>query len=168
MPDGEIKKHSEIGAVEFLLKHIRRKDFSQHYRHAIQLLQETDERSRRIMIQYLIERADVPEAELLKTVLEYLPQDEELIMTVAEQIGKRYFHDGMQQGIQQGAQQGVVEVAKKLKPSTRGELEITELHNWYLKKGELKVDLVRGEWIDMGTLDSLLKASNWAKKQVEK
>ena len=62
----------------------------------------------------------------------------------------------------------VIEIAKKLKPSARGELEITDLHNWYLKKGELKVDLVRGEWIDMGTLDSLLKASNWAKKQVEK
>ena len=62
----------------------------------------------------------------------------------------------------------VVEAAKKLKPSARGELEVTDLHNWYLKKGELKVDLVQGEWIDMGTFDSLLKASNWAKKQFEK
>ncbi|MDP3731227.1 MAG: sugar phosphate nucleotidyltransferase [bacterium] len=62
----------------------------------------------------------------------------------------------------------VVEAAKKLKPSARGELEITDLHNWYLKKGELKVDLVKGEWIDMGTFDSLLKAGNWAKDQVEK
>ena len=62
----------------------------------------------------------------------------------------------------------VVEIAKKLKPSARGELEITDLHNWYLKKGELKVDLVKGEWIDMGTFDSLLKAGNWAKNLVEK
>ena len=62
----------------------------------------------------------------------------------------------------------VVEAAKKLKPSARGELEITDLHNWYLKKGELKVDLVKGEWIDAGTFDTLLKASNWAKGQVEK
>jgi glucose-1-phosphate thymidylyltransferase len=58
----------------------------------------------------------------------------------------------------------VVEIAKKLKPSSRGELEITDLHNWYLKKGELKVDLVTGEWIDTGTFDSLLRASNWAKE----
>ena len=58
-----------------------------------------------------------------------------------------------------------IKVAKKLKPSPRrGELEITDLHNWYLKKGELKVDMVKGEWIDAGTFDSLLKAANWAKK----
>ena len=54
----------------------------------------------------------------------------------------------------------VVEVAKKVKPSHRGELEITDLHNWYLEQGELKVDLVKGEWIDAGTFDSLLAASN--------
>lgn len=62
----------------------------------------------------------------------------------------------------------VVEVAKKLKPSVRGELEITDLHNWYFKKGELKVDLIKGEWVDMGTFDTLLKAGNWVKNQVEK
>lgn len=61
----------------------------------------------------------------------------------------------------------VVKIAKSLKPSPRGELEITDLHNWYLKKGELKVDIVQGEWIDAGTFDSLLKACNWA-KNIEK
>lgn len=58
----------------------------------------------------------------------------------------------------------VVEASKKLKPSSRGELEITDLHNWYLKKGELKVDVIKREWIDAGTFDSLLRASNWAKE----
>ncbi len=62
----------------------------------------------------------------------------------------------------------VVEVAKKLKPSARGELEITDLQNWYLKKGELNVEITKGEWIDTGTFDSLLKAGNWAKNQIEK
>jgi len=61
-----------------------------------------------------------------------------------------------------------VEVARSLKPSARGELEITDLHNWYLNKGELRVDMVKGEWIDAGTFDSLLKASNWAKNRLEK
>lgn len=59
----------------------------------------------------------------------------------------------------------VVEVAKRLKLSARGELEITDLHNWYLKKGELRIDTVKGEWIDAGTFDSLLRASNWAFRQ---
>lgn len=59
----------------------------------------------------------------------------------------------------------VIEVTKKAKPSARGELEITDLHNWYLNKGELKVDIVKGEWIDAGTFDSLAKASQWALRQ---
>jgi len=59
----------------------------------------------------------------------------------------------------------VVEVAKQVKPSARGELEITDLHNWYLDKGELKVDIVSGEWVDAGTFSSLLKATMLAARQ---
>lgn len=61
----------------------------------------------------------------------------------------------------------VVEAAKQAKPSARGELEITELHNWYLKKGELKVDIIKGEWIDAGTFESLFKASELARKKLK-
>jgi glucose-1-phosphate thymidylyltransferase len=59
----------------------------------------------------------------------------------------------------------VSEIAKQVKPSERGELEITELHNWYLKQGELKVDIVKGEWFDAGTFESLFKASELAYKK---
>ena len=59
----------------------------------------------------------------------------------------------------------VVEAAKQARPSARGELEITDLHNWYLSKGELKVDIVKGEWIDAGTFESLFKASELARKK---
>lgn len=55
----------------------------------------------------------------------------------------------------------VVGVAKNLKPSERGETEIVDLHNWYLARGELDVKIIKGEWIDAGTFDSLLKASNF-------
>jgi len=61
----------------------------------------------------------------------------------------------------------VVEAAKAVKPSERGELEITDLHNWYLKKGELEVAMVKGEWIDAGTFDSLLNAQNLAKEKLQ-
>jgi len=57
----------------------------------------------------------------------------------------------------------VVDMAKKLKPSARGELEITDLNLEYLKQGDLKVELLgRGyAWLDTGTPDSLLDASNY-------
>ena len=57
----------------------------------------------------------------------------------------------------------VVKLAKQIKPSHRGELEITDLNNLYLKQGSLKVELMgRGSaWLDTGTIDSLLDASNF-------
>lgn len=57
----------------------------------------------------------------------------------------------------------VVELAKKIKPSARGEIEITDLNREYLKMGRLKVrQLGRGfAWLDTGTYDGLLDASNF-------
>lgn len=59
----------------------------------------------------------------------------------------------------------VIELAKKLTPSKRGELEITDLHKEYLKKKQLKVKLLgRGvAWLDSGTHDNLLEASMFIK-----
>ena len=54
----------------------------------------------------------------------------------------------------------VVKFAKDLKPSPRGELEIVDLQNVYLKNGDLKVNIIEGLWEDAGTFDSLLRAAN--------
>lgn len=61
----------------------------------------------------------------------------------------------------------VVEVAKNLKPSPRGELEITDVNKWYLEQGELEVAMIDGAWIDTGTFDSLLEAQNLAKEKLQ-
>lgn len=63
-----------------------------------------------------------------------------------------YFYDGQ-----------VVDVARSIEPSARGELEITDVNNWYLERGALDVQMMaRGmAWLDTGTHDSLMEAAHF-------
>jgi glucose-1-phosphate thymidylyltransferase len=54
----------------------------------------------------------------------------------------------------------VFDIIKTLKPSHRGELEITDVNNAYIEAGDLSCDVIDGWWTDAGTFESLLKASN--------
>ncbi len=60
-----------------------------------------------------------------------------------------YFYDGQ-----------VFDVIRTLKPSARGELEITDVNNHYLRAGTLHCDRLRGWWTDAGTFESLASAND--------
>lgn len=63
----------------------------------------------------------------------------------------------------------VFDIIRTCKPSVRGELEITDVNNVYLKKGELRWSELKGFWSDAGTFESLFRSSDyWAKKKVMK
>ncbi len=62
----------------------------------------------------------------------------------------------------------VFDIIRSLKPSKRGELEITDVNNAYLKRGTLTYGILDGWWTDSGTFDSLLRASNLVAKEDSK
>lgn len=59
----------------------------------------------------------------------------------------------------------VFDIIKTLKPSGRGELEITDVNNAYIQKGNMSYSIIKGWWTDAGTFESLLKASNLVAKK---
>jgi glucose-1-phosphate thymidylyltransferase len=63
----------------------------------------------------------------------------------------------------------VFDIVSTLKPSERGELEITDVNNAYLKRGELEHDVLEGWWTDAGTFESLFRANQLVReKMIEK
>lgn len=57
----------------------------------------------------------------------------------------------------------VFEVIPKLEPSTRGELEITDVNNWYVEQGQARYSVLRGWWTDAGTHESYARANDIAR-----
>ena len=59
----------------------------------------------------------------------------------------------------------VFDIIRTLKPSARGELEITDVNNAYIAKGRLAYDILQGWWTDAGTFESLIKANELVQKE---
>ena len=57
------------------------------------------------------------------------------------------------------------DIIHNLKPSARGEYEITDVSHWYMEQGTLKATVLQDEWIDAGTFESLHKASNLVRER---
>jgi glucose-1-phosphate thymidylyltransferase len=61
--------------------------------------------------------------------------------------------------------ESVFDIISKLKPSARGELEITDVNNQYLERGKLTHDVLEGWWTDAGTFDSLYRANQLVREK---
>ena len=61
----------------------------------------------------------------------------------------------------------VFDAIKNLKPSGRGELEITDVNNYYIQKGNMEYGMLKGYWSDAGTFESLLRAGELVQQQNE-
>ncbi|MBI2549244.1 NTP transferase domain-containing protein [Candidatus Woesearchaeota archaeon] len=62
----------------------------------------------------------------------------------------------------------VFTVIKALQPSARGELEITDVNNWYVRNNKMMAHFVSGFWSDAGTFESLLRANNLVQEKIKK
>ena len=62
----------------------------------------------------------------------------------------------------------VYKIIKTLKPSGRGELEITDVNNAYIKEGKMRYDVLDGWWTDAGAIESLLRANNLVAEREKK
>ncbi|MBI1745718.1 MAG: NTP transferase domain-containing protein [Acidobacteria bacterium] len=59
----------------------------------------------------------------------------------------------------------VFDITRTLKPSARGELEITDVNNHYIEQGTMRYNIIHGWWTDAGTFESLLRATNLVAQQ---
>jgi glucose-1-phosphate thymidylyltransferase len=105
---------------------------------------------------------EVPDPQRFGTVV-FDPQDKDKILEIEEKphvpksraaVVGVYLYNG----------ESLFDIIRSLKPSGRGELEITDVNNEYIRRGKLTYSKVQGEWTDAGTFDSLLRASNAVSK----
>lgn len=62
----------------------------------------------------------------------------------------------------------VFDIIKTLKPSARGELEITDVSNTYIKQGDMQFKIIKGFWSNAGTFQSLHRAASWVRSKISK
>lgn len=60
----------------------------------------------------------------------------------------------------------VFDIIREIKPSARGELEITDVNNIYIERGEMRFNILEGWWTDAGTFESLLRANLLVAKKI--
>jgi len=123
LPDEELLKHSEIGPVELMLKHVRLKDFDKKFRMQVSGLRKVSYNFKQIILRYSLDFIDMTDGEYIKIIGECLPDDVELAMSLSE----RLLQQGEQRGEQKGRMNAEFDIAKSMFAKGFDEKTIKEL-----------------------------------------
>ena len=109
IPDDEIIQHKRVALLELVQKHVRQRDLLDFADTVVTLLLEhyLTEKQLDSLMEYLVRVGETSNLErLVRTLAEQVPEHEEKLMTIAEQLEARGREQGLKQGIEQGLQQG--------------------------------------------------------------
>ncbi|WP_236578079.1 Rpn family recombination-promoting nuclease/putative transposase [Vibrio parahaemolyticus] len=121
LPDDEIIQHKRVALLELVQKHVRQRDLLDFTDTLVTLLLEhyLTEKQLDSLMEYLVRVGETSNLErLVRTLAEQVPEHEEKLMTIAEQLEARGREQGLKQGLEQGRQEGHQEtqlaIAKKM------------------------------------------------------
>lgn len=109
--DNDIMNHRRMAALTLLMKHIRQRDMMELLDSLPRVMVEwISPEQVRILIHYMVNAGEAPAPEFMRALAERLPQHEDELMTIAQQLEQK----GIEKGIQLGRQEGKLEVARSL------------------------------------------------------
>lgn len=109
--DNDIMNHRRMAALTLLMKHIRQRDMMELLDSLPRVMVEwISPEQVRILIHYMVNAGEAPAPEFMRALAERLPQHEDEMMTIAQQLEQK----GIEKGIQLGRQEGKLEVARSL------------------------------------------------------
>lgn len=119
MDDDEIMQHRRLGALTMLMKHSRSRDLMMQMDRLVQLIQNSlNEELAQVLFHYLLNGSEHVTLTFLQTLAQRLPQHEDNIMTLAEQLKQSGREEGialgLAQGIERGKQEGKLETARNM------------------------------------------------------
>ena len=106
--DSDIMNHRRMAALTLLMKHIRQRDMMELLDSLPRVMVEwISPEQVRILIHYMVNAGEAPAPEFMRALVERLPQHEDELMTIAQQLEQKGIEKGIQQGIQLGEQRGI-------------------------------------------------------------
>ncbi|EAM6796656.1 Rpn family recombination-promoting nuclease/putative transposase, partial [Salmonella enterica] len=105
--DDEIMHHRQMAALTLLMKHIRQRDMMELLDRLPRVMVEwISPEQVRVLINYIINAGEAPAPEFMRALAQRLPQHEDELMTIAQQLEQIGIEKGLQQGLQLGRQEG--------------------------------------------------------------